>query len=144
MICRWCSMSLMSPLRNFSNQNRIHSRVRTGFFSSSSRMLVFRASFRASSSSSRCLVVGVRIPCSMASRRFASRFSVSRSWSFRTGRRVFSCCWASIIKSISRSMISLLKITLMAVSTTNRSNGSLRMAFRSQCALPWRLALPHL
>ena len=25
---------------------------------------------------------------------------------------------------------------------TNRSSGSLRMAFRSQCALPWRLALP--
>ena len=53
-------------------------------------------------------------------------------------------CWASMTKSISRSMISSLKITLIAVSTTNRSRGSLRMAFRSQCALPWRLALPHL
>ncbi len=144
MICRWCSVLPTSPLRNFSSQNRIHSRVKTGFFSSSSRMLVFRASFRASSSSKRCLVVGVRMPCSMASRRFASRFSVSLSWSFRTGSRVFSCCWASMTKSISRSMISSLKITLMAVSTTNRSSGSLRMAFRSQCALPWRLALPHL
>ena len=47
---------------------------------------------------------------------------------------VLPCCWASMTKSISRSMISSLKITLMAVSTTNRSSGSLRMAFRSQCA----------
>ena len=44
----------------------------------------------ASSSSRRCLVVEVKMPCSMASSRLDSRFSVSRSCSFRTGRWVFS------------------------------------------------------
>ena len=38
----------------------------------------------------------------------------------KTGSRVFSCCWASIIKSISCSMISSLKITLMAVDVYKR------------------------
>ena len=84
------SRTVPSPWRNRSNQNKICSRLRVGLCSSSSKMLALRASRRVSSSSRRCLVVGVRMPCSIASSRLDRRFSVSRSCSFRTGRWVFS------------------------------------------------------
>ena len=100
------------------------------------------SSFCASRSSSRCLVDGVKIPCSMAFRRFEIADSVSASCERSAGVVVSSCSYITRIASISLLIFSSSMTRCIVRQTTTRSIQSLRTAFLLQ---PFRrFAPPHL
>ncbi len=122
-------------MRNISLQTRTESthgvRIRAFqlFFQNA---WVFRLSSRAFSAQfqNAAWMVGVRMPCQWLPEVCQPLLCVPELVFSGRAAGCSPSAGLPMTKSISCSMISSLKITLMAVSTTNRSSGSLRMAFQ--------------